>query len=745
MEAMQFMKKHKGISLISLLILILLSTVVFLRNSPYRERVLHEPVVQHFVHTYFSLRKMGDIFFFPYLFVKNKLPVYSLSISPENIAALNEALPDDPLFGHLEDENKIYVNGDFFDPATLYQDQIKVRYRGLFANHWNGLKKSLRIEFPDEHFLNGMRSVDFVTPYDRAYFATPLTMYRAEKLGLINLDMSFVRLNINGSDTGVYLMFEHWSPELLAKKGLPETPLYGVQDETDIPKLTPAFYKDFTDKEDLGINEEIKAFLEVLLSTDDKMFSRLIPEIFNMDAFYSWNILNILSGTNHQDETNNTILYWNGVTGKFEMIPWDLNIGGREDRPYDDTFSILARRIFSEDSFREARNKKLEEYLRDDTELIDDLAFFDELAASTKRDFLKDTYKLHSNFKFLKEIKTIRELITINWENTKKLLQNLPDYEYVVGTTEPHFEGSFQNISELSDSMGSFLAKNPSFYSLGERSLGLSGDVILRRDVSLPPGVNLTIFPGTRVFLDHGVSIVVRGQLRALGTKESPVSLRRLYPADPWGTLLVLNAKTSTSSVSFLEAEGGSGDRINGITATGMVAFHNSDVTITSSQFIGATDDDALNVKMAGGNVRWSYFSSNLSDGIDVDFAKKDFELHDNVFKNNGGDAIDLSFSDIKIENNTIDVCGDKGISVGERSNPKIMGNKISNCLIGIAVKDQSNALIENNEIKNNDEGVSLYKKKEEFGGAFATLVGNLFDGNAKDTLQDEFSFIDLP
>ena len=740
----KFIKKYRLPILGIFFIVLIIGTGVFLRNSPYRSFILQQPIAQHFVHTYFSIRKVSDILFFPYIFAKNELPTYSLRISSDNINRLNERLSIDPISGKLKDENKIFVKAYFTstESGLEYDDYVKVRYRGLSANHWNSLKKSLRIQFPDENYFNGVRLMNFVTPYDRGYFIEPLNMYRAKKLGLIDLEMYFSRLHINGFDSGVYLTFEHWSPEFLAKKSLPESPLFGVRDELEMSHTDPLYYKNYLDEDGTRDNEELRAFLRLLYEADDKTFKSLIPEILNMESFYKWSVLNIVSGTNHQDESHNTILYFNGVTGKFEIIPWDLNVGDPKIRPYNDAHSVLMNRVFSINAFKTRRNEILDEYLKDDTNLLDDLSFYDGLYADTKKEFFNDSYKLHNNLKFLKTVRDDRKLIIENWENAKKVLGHSITYSYTPETVNTAFNGSFTKFLSLGWSRDSFVANNPMFYPIGINSVGLTGSIFLTDDVIIPSSVQLIIEKGTRVFLDSEVSLIVNGSVNVLGTFDSPVTFKRLNQRKPWGTFLIKNAGPEMSNISFLYAEGGSGSYINGVTTTGMVSVHNSDVMISNSMFREASDDDALNIKKSSGSIKRSYFSDNISDALDIDFSYDGFQVYKNTFNNNGGDAIDMSYSKIDASENVIETCGDKGISVGEKSQPVIFNNHISKCTIGIAVKDLSYATIKENSIIDNGSGVSLYKKKEEFGGARADLISNSFDRNKEDVVYDDFSSV---
>ena len=358
-------------------------------NPEARQALLADPLVQHFKHTYNSIKKLPDLLFTPYLLVSSSLPTYYISIPLDNIVRMNAALPTDPFEGKLSEENKQFVKAEFKDLVGNYSARVDIKYRGVSANHWNALQKSYRVQFPTGDYFNGQRLVNFVTPYDRKYYIEPLNAYRAKKLGLINLDMQFVRLNINGEDTGVYLMFEHWSPELLAKKGLPEAKMFGLADGSITPTGSLAGYVNMFDKEGDTKKEEIATLLAIRDAADDATFRKLIPQILDMEKFYNWSVLTVLSGSTHQSEATNPVLYFNTATGKFELVPWDTEVADVEHYPYDDTTSLLLNRIMRVPEFRVERDKRLAAYINDPANLADDLAFYDRLVAATKTDFYK--------------------------------------------------------------------------------------------------------------------------------------------------------------------------------------------------------------------------------------------------------------------------------------------------------------------------------------------------------------------
>ena len=204
-------KKIIGILIILSVFASLLAANYFMPVSVKVKIIESNPLVRQFLHSWRSLKKMPDVLFAYYWMTPKHLPVYELSIKMDDLIEMNEALPDDIINGQLGEENKIFKSAIF--SFGDYRQKVKVRYRGRDSNHWDGLKKSLMVKFPKENHFNGASVMSFTIPYDRLYFVEPLNAYRASKFGLLTPQFSFVNLKINGFDYGVYLAYEHWTPD----------------------------------------------------------------------------------------------------------------------------------------------------------------------------------------------------------------------------------------------------------------------------------------------------------------------------------------------------------------------------------------------------------------------------------------------------------------------------------------------------------------------------------------------------
>ena len=124
----------------------------------------------------------------------------------------------------------------------------------------------------------------------------------------------------------------------------------------------------------------------------------------------------------------------------------------------------------------------------------------------------------------------------------------------------------------------------------------------------------------------------------------------------------------------------------------------------------------------------------NFSDGL----------ISKNIFEKNGNDCIDCGTAHPTISDNRIFHCGDKGVSIGERSNPVVENNLIAYCNVGIAVKDQSCPKIKSNEFQFNEIAIKAYQKKKVFGGAHITIHESEFQNNERISESDEVSSVSL-
>lgn len=130
------------------------------------------------------------------------------------------------------------------------------------------------------------------------------------------------------------------------------------------------------------------------------------------------------------------------------------------------------------------------------------------------------------------------------------------------------------------------------------------------------------------------------------------------------------------------------------------------------------TCEDAVNIFNSKGFIDTIYIDTADQDGIDIDFSEISIE---NIFvKNAKNDCLDLSFGSYSFKNIEANNCGDKFISVGEKSIANIGIAKVEQSFNGIVSKDNSVVKILYAELLNiKNHCLSAFNKKPEFSGGY--------------------------
>ena len=257
----------------------------------------------------------------------------------------------------------------------------------------------------------------------------------------------------------------------------------------------------------------------------------------------------------------------------------------------------------------------------------------------------------------------------------------------------------------------------------------MQGTHIVSNDIVFPSGVNLVINKGVTIKLKKGASLLINGGLSVNGSEESPIKIINNEANEIFGSIGVIGDGASEVNISFLEIYGGSEDVVNGIHLSGALSIHNhKSVTIENSRVHHNSADDGVNIKNANFLVRNNKFYANKADQIDIDFGEGEVinnhfsqlslvEEFDNVKipKDDNGDGLDLSGSQVLIIGNIFEGFLDKGMSIGENTKAFVLENKFKKNRSAITSKDQSQVYIKNNDYLDNKIDIEMYQKKKIF------------------------------
>jgi hypothetical protein len=166
----------------------------------------------------------------------------------------------------------------------------------------------------------------------------------------------------------------------------------------------------------------------------------------------------------------------------------------------------------------------------------------------------------------------------------------------------------------------------------------------------------------------------------------------------------------------------------DGWTVPGSVTYYESPVNISNCTFSSnRVGDDFLNIVRANFQIDRALFKDIRADAFDCDFCNG--KLTNSSFINIGNDAVDISGTEMTLNNIIIDKVGDKGLSAGENSHMIAKDIQISHAEIAITSKDKSILDLENGEILNSRIGVTAFQKKAEFGPGIIIINGLILKG----------------
>ena len=151
------------------------------------------------------------------------------------------------------------------------------------------------------------------------------------------------------------------------------------------------------------------------------------------------------------------------------------------------------------------------------------------------------------------------------------------------------------------------------------------------------------------------------------------------------GVIKDLNIKFNGKENQYIKKETVKYDQNN---LTGCLSFIKINFEDTNLNSVYSNCEDGINLINTNGNLDNVYAKYSVLDAIDLDFSNL-FIKNINI-KNSGNDCVDFSYGKYKVDFFELANCGDKAISVGEKSKIEIKNIDIRKAVTGIASKDSS-------------------------------------------------------
>lgn len=654
-------------------------------------------------------------------FVRNQFKIFTLNSNniPSKLRKKFKAnITVNYDFGICRYIGKIRQNGDL-------KDHIK------FVN-WN-LIQSIDVQLKTGNILNAVR-FKLLIPETRnglnEVFATTLL----RSLDFLAPETFEVNTSVNGVKT-VMLFQERAEKELLERNLRREGPIFRGDEvlmwsyedynniELDRLSLSTLYNKRWFKKGSSSQKIVLSAYEKLQNSSLKTRYyqkdvghqSYLVPDTASETLYNDFMGVLIAMDGHHALYLNNRKHYYNAISGVFEPIYYDGNIDLTRDWKVPDSSLTMAKpvmisdRLFKKVEDLDGNGKLKDEYFKRVINHDEASVFFKDSLANLKSNLRKIQLQAGT-------IEDLRESLAI-----------VSDSEYYSWYTD------FQNSKLLSQKLITKIRPEGNSYLAtfdDQSTVALSEDEVLniiaenklhdQRVVYIPPviSINKTNEYGIKDISVSGIKIrMSKGMTAKYNLAEKQLEFHQTKPSD-WALIhdsyinewaISLIGLVSSNATPVLE------QRFNDQGLTGCLTIYNSELINSSLLVTNGQCEDSLNLVRTSGREISIKIDDAFADAVDADFSFLDIDLLHIL--NAGNDCFDVSGGKYFVEVSDLKHCGDKGVSVGEKSD--FEGNEISleNALIGISAKDFSRAVVKQLNSKNVSICGESKRKKQEFGG----------------------------
>ena len=227
---------------------------------------------------------------------------------------------------------------------------------------------------------------------------------------------------------------------------------------------------------------------------------------------------------------------------------------------------------------------------------------------------------------------------------------------------------------------------------------------------------------GTKIFFENGIDVTIDENAKKILIKQTKMGAKAYlingnlenYTLNYIG-LKIPEEKTKNVSKFYPPNY-----PIDTVGLTGCVSFINLKIKNLKVEANDSNCEDSINFVNSSGNVNSVIIKNSFSDALDVDFSNISFEKI--IISNAINDCVDFSYGNYILKNIELTNCGDKGLSIGEKSKVDLDKINIQKANIGVATKDSSVLNMKKALIEDSDTCVSAYKKKQEFMGGYVEI-----------------------
>jgi hypothetical protein len=279
-----------------------------------------------------------------------------------------------------------------------------------------------------------------------------------------------------------------------------------------------------------------------------------------------------------------------------------------------------------------------------------------------------------------------------------------------------------------------------------------AGPYLLASQLTVPASGILEMGPGTVVLGGAGARIVVRGEVRALGTEASPVILLPRACDAPWGGIAIESTGTGAAApthvVRSVRIEGA-----RGASGAGALAIIGSKATVESCAIDGhgaAVTADGSSVTLAGSRMA---VLSGESEVVRISGSGAQRSVIERCRIEGGpDDGIVLDQASVDLLENFVAGLSDAGIEIsgnGPLGGVLLRGNIVHGCRAGVSISGGALVTGDHDTLAGNDVGLLLERRGANPDGGHAELHSAIIWSNTEqvsvgDASSAVFEFSDI-
>lgn len=593
-------------------------------------------------------------------------------------------------------EKKIEIKGKMTFNNQI--NKVKLKLTGMNYDHFGDPKKwSYRISVNGDNVIDRQKKFNLLIPPSRDYVNDFIAQTFLNELNMISLRAKPVKLVLNGENMGIYLKEEFYDKRLIE---------YNKYRESAILRLNDDFTIEISDANYIRYKSIIDKFKKKLASFIDGSIN--IEKIINIDKMSDRLALSVLFGDSHSLFSLNQRYYLNPFTFKLEPLGREFMYSLYKNKSHINqnineikNINSVNNKLFSNNEFLNKFNKSISKIISQNfiqnifTKNIDEIDNMEKIFHSEYPFFESNESLIYLNAKILRESTDWLQLFRLNNLNFEKEQIN--------------------NINLLNE------VKNDTIL--------IDQSITIYDKLYIPKGYTVYVKPGVNISLKKDGQILSESPFYAKGSVNDSISF--ISNTKNKG-ILFLN--TNKSYFEYVRFKGISNYYDEYRNLPGSVTFFESPVIIKNCSFdTSFGGDDLLNIVSSEFEISNSELLNSLADALDSDYSNG--SINNTLFKNIGNDAIDISTSNITLNDINIINAKDKGLSGGEDS--KLIGNNINiyDTSLPLSCKDLSIMTLNNVKINNSDVVFSVFQKKPEYGPASMTCENITFSNYKKDYL----------